>query len=100
MTMSMELCIVLYRYMFVGCGGCKKPNPRMNSCMNSNIKYGNYEILYGIMCIWTMVGISMVFNPRVLLGFHPNPKIIEGKVGKTLNGTRRMWNPPLWFKFK
>ena len=74
--------------------GYKKPNPRMNSCMDSNIKYGNDEILYGIMWIWTMVGISMVFKPRVLLGFHPNPKIIEGKVGKTLNGTRRMWNPP------
>ena len=36
----------------------------------------------------------MVFKPRVLLGFHPNRKIIEGKVGKALNGTRRMWNPP------
>ena len=35
----------------------------------------------------------MVFKPRVLLGLHPNPKIIEGKVGKTLNGTRRIWNP-------
>ena len=36
----------------------------------------------------------MVFKPKVLLGFHPNPKIIKGKVGKALNGTRRMWNPP------
>ena len=33
------------------------------------------------------------FQTWGLLGFHPNPKIIEGKVGKTLNGTRRMWNP-------
>ena len=32
----------------------------------------------------------MVSKPRVLLGFHPNPKIIESKVGKTLNGTRRV----------
>ena len=31
---------------------------------------------------------------RVLLGFHSNPKIIESKVGKTLNSTRRIWNPP------
>ena len=31
---------------------------------------------------------------RVLLGFHHNPKIIESKVGKTLNSTRRIWNPP------
>ena len=30
----------------------------------------------------------MVFKPRVLLGFHPNPKIIESEVGKILNGTR------------
>ena len=35
------------------------------------------------------------FDPsRVLLGFHPNPKIIKSKVGKTLNDIRRMWNPP------
>ena len=47
-----------------------------------------------IMCILTMVGTSMVSKPRVLLGFHPNPKIIESNVGKTLNGTRRVWNPP------
>ena len=32
----------------------------------------------------------MVSKPRVLLGFHHNPKIIESKVGKTLNGTRRV----------
>ena len=35
----------------------------------------------------------MVFKPRVLIGFCPNPKIIESKVGKTLNGTRKTWNP-------
>ena len=28
-------------------------------------------------------------KPRVLLGFHPNPKIMESKVDKTLNSTRR-----------
>ena len=31
---------------------------------------------------------------RVLLGFHPNPRFLESRVGKTLNGTRRVWNPP------
>ena len=30
---------------------------------------------------------------RVLLGFHPNPRFLESRVGKTLNGTRRIWNP-------
>ena len=64
MTMCMELCIVcMDTCLWVV--GCKKPNPRINSCMDSNIKYGNYEILYEIMCIWTMVGISIVFKPRV-----------------------------------
>ena len=34
--------------------------------------------------VWLLV----VSKPRVLLGFHPNPKIMEIRVGKTLNGTR------------
>ena len=32
-------------------------------------------------------------KPRVLLGFHLNPKIMESKVGKTLNSIIRIWNP-------
>ena len=36
----------------------------------------------------------MVFKPRVLLGFHPNPRFLESMVGKTLNGTRKVCNPP------
>ena len=39
---------------------------------------------------WLLV----VPKPRILLGFHPNPKIRESKVGKTLNSTIRIWNPP------
>ena len=31
---------------------------------------------------------------RVLLGFHLNPRFLESRVGKTLNGTRRVWNTP------
>ena len=31
---------------------------------------------------------------RVLLGFHLNPRFLESRVGKTLNGTRRIWIPP------
>ena len=44
----------------------------------------------------------MVFKPRVLLGFHPNSRFLESRVGKTLNGTRKIWNPPLdsWFNWK
>ena len=30
-----------------------------------------------------------LLKPRVLLGFHLIPKIMESKVGKTLNSTRR-----------
>ena len=34
-------------------------------------------------------------KPRVFLGFHLNPKIMESKVGKTPNGIRKKtWNPP------
>ena len=30
----------------------------------------------------------------VLLGFYLNPRFLESRVGKTLNGIRRIWNPP------
>ena len=45
----------------------------MNSCMNFHT------------ITWLLLVVS---KPRVLLGFHPNPKIMEIRVGKTLNGTR------------
>ena len=33
----------------------------------------------------------LVFDlSKVLLGFHPNPRFLESRVGKTLNGTRRV----------
>ena len=32
-------------------------------------------------------------KPRVLLGFHLNPKFMESKMGKTLNSIIRIWNP-------
>ena len=41
----------------------------------------------------------MVFKPRVLIGFHHNLKIFESKVGKTLNGTLKTWNPPFQVGF-
>ena len=36
----------------------------------------------------------MVFKPRVLIGFHPNHRLLESRVGKILNGIRKTWNPP------
>ena len=39
---------------------------------------------------WLLV----VSKPRVLIGFHHNPKIMKSKVGKTLISTIRIWNPP------
>ena len=36
----------------------------------------------------------MVFKPRVLIGFHPSHIFLESRVGKTLNGTRKILNPP------
>ena len=32
-------------------------------------------------------------KPRVLLGFHCNPRFLKSRVGKTLNCTRGVWNP-------
>ena len=40
------------------------------------------------MDIWVCMMINLL-KPRVLLGFHLIPKIMESKVGKTLNSIRR-----------
>ena len=45
-------------------------------------------ILYEIMCIWTMVRMSMVCKPRVLIGFHHNLGFLEIRGGKTLDGIK------------
>ena len=50
--------------------------------------YGSLDLCMGLCINGTMVGISMVFKPRVLLGSHPNPRFLEYRGGKTLNGTR------------
>ena len=34
------------------------------------------------------IRISSFDLSRVLLGFHPNPRFLESRVGKALNGTR------------
>ena len=74
--------------------GRRRRRRRRRKKKKPNLRYGSLDflwkllILYGIMYNWTMVGISMVFKPRALLGFHPNPRFLESRVGKTLNGTR------------
>ena len=52
-----------------------KPTLIMNS-----MRFGMY--------LWVCMLINLL-KPRVLLGFHLNPKIMESKVDKTLNSTRR-----------
>ena len=44
------------------------------------------------MYLWVCMMIILL-KPRVLLGFHLSPKIVESKVDKTLNSTRRSRNP-------
>ena len=56
--------------------------------------YGFYMESKDLMVLYGFLGIFMSSKPRVLIGFHPNPKILESKVGKTPNGTRKTWNPP------
>ena len=47
-------------------------------------RYGTTKFEYGsLVCI-----IIILPKPRVSLGFHPNPIIMESKVDKTLNSTR------------
>ena len=63
-TLSMELWILVWKLTLV---------------MNS-MRFG--------MELWVYMMINLL-KPRVLLGFHLIPKIMESKVGKTLNSTRR-----------
>ena len=53
-------------------------------------RYGTTKFEYGSL----VCRIIILPKPRVLLGFHHNPKIMESKVGKTLNSITRVWNPP------
>ena len=53
---------------------------------NFGFLYGTTKFEYGsLVCM-----IIILPKPRVLLGFHPNPKIMESNVGKTLNSTIRI----------
>ena len=49
-----------------------------------SIRFGMY--------LWVCMMIILL-KPRVLLGFHLNPKFMASKVGKTPHGTRWVWNP-------
>ena len=51
-------------------------------------------ILYEIMCIWTMVRMSMVCKPRGLIGFHPNLGFLEIRGDKTLDGIKSIKSSP------
>ena len=64
LNLSMELWIVVWKLTLI---------------MNS-MRFG--------MDIWVSMMINLL-KPRVLLGFHLIPKIMESKVGKTLNSRRR-----------
>ena len=49
-------------------------------------RYGTTKLEYGsLVCM-----IIILPKPRVFLGFHLNPIIMESMVGKTLNSTRKV----------
>ena len=53
--------------------------------METNLDYGFNEIWYGSYGICIII----IFpKPRVLLGFHSEPIVMESKVGKILKSTR------------
>ena len=59
-------------------------------------RYGTLDFWYGTTKLEYESLVCMIIilpKPRVLLGFHLNPKIMESKVGKTLNSIIRIWNP-------
>ena len=51
--------------------------------MKTNLDYEFHEIWH-VSCM-----MIILLKPRVLLGFHLSPKIVESKVDKTLISTRR-----------
>ena len=53
--------------------------------MEESKRYGTIWFCMNFHAIGWLLFVS---KPRVLLGFHPNPKILKSKVGKFLKGTR------------
>ena len=67
----------------------RKRRRREEKKRSQDQRYGTTKLEYGsLVCM-----IIILSKPRVLLGFHLNPKIMESKVGKTLNSTIRIWYP-------
>ena len=62
--------------------------------MESNTEYGSLEFCMEIIdFVWDYVYLDhgrdlYGFQTQGLLGFHPNPRFLESRVSKTLNGTR------------
>ena len=64
----------------------RKRRRREKKKRSQDQRYGTTKLEYGsLVCM-----IIILHKPRVLLGFHLNPKIMESKVGKTLNSTIRI----------
>ena len=71
----------------------KRKRRRSSSKANKVWKLNlSMELLNLSMDLWFCM-IIIFPKPRVFLGFHLNPKIMESKVGKTLNSIIRIWNP-------
>ena len=62
-----------------GRGREEEEKPSSKRCGTTKLEYGS------LVCM-----IIILPKPRVLLGFHLNPKIMESKMGKTLNSTRKV----------
>ena len=64
----------------------RKRRRREEKKRSQDQRYGTTKFEYGsLVCV-----IIILPKPRVLLGFHPNPIIMESMVGKTLNSTRKV----------
>ena len=62
----------------------RRGEAKIQKGMETNLDYGFYEIWYGSLVLYRYYLASNLG----LLGFHPNQRCIEIRVGKTLKGTR------------
>ena len=72
----------------------KEKKKEKNKEEEAKLRYGTMTIsmdtCFGLYGATLEIRIScLAFDlSRVLLGFHPNPRFLENRVGKTINGTR------------